>query len=44
MWRFYIRYDADGIVVNVEELEVTEEEAHRVRENERAAYEVILSA
>lgn len=40
--KFFIRYDAGEIVVQFEEVEVTERQAIRVQQGEQQAYEVLL--
>lgn len=42
--RFFIRYDAGEIAVQMKEVEVSEKEAAKAQQGEPQAYEVILRA
>jgi len=39
----FIRYDAGEIVVQIREVEVTEEEATKAQKSEKDAYEILLT-
>lgn len=41
--KFFIRYDAGGIVVKIREDEITEDEVTKVKISEKDAYEVLLA-
>lgn len=41
---FFILYDAGGLFINEQEIEVTSDEALKAQKSEQDAYEVILSA
>lgn len=41
--RFFLRYDSGELVVNMEEIEISEEESFKAQRSEQDAYEVILS-
>jgi MFS family permease len=41
--KFFIRYDSGGIVVKMQEDEITEEEALAAQESEQSAYQVLLA-
>ena len=41
--RYFIRYDAGEIVVQLREDEITEEEAAKAQKSEENAYEVLLA-
>lgn len=41
--RYFIRYDAGEIVVQIREEEITEEEATKAQKSEESAYEVLLA-
>lgn len=40
--KYYIKYDAGEIVENIDEIEVSEEDANRAQRSEEDAYNVIL--
>lgn len=41
--RYFVRYDAGEIVVQLREDEITAEEAAKAQESEKSAYEVLLA-
>jgi hypothetical protein len=40
--KFFVRYDAGGVVVNIVEKEITEEEAIKAQKSEQDAYEMLI--